>query len=239
MNNKISVGQCGLPKKTGHSSIINRPLILIILTALKMNNYNDKILHIFNSILKIKGRKFGQSGKEYYGLSDDAEGVQWNIAINKENQNTRLGVNLEGMKYKNWPIAKFIENEKNEMGLCNPDKYPQADKIIIGLYRDAWQCASRPDIDEYRIQKEIPLSQLNKNIYNSMLNEARSCLDVSKNYMARAKQYVTKNNKLVEMEVSPHLNIHIYLPYDSSKSEMEKMFAILQPIYNLIVKQST
>ncbi|SMM99546.1 hypothetical protein SPONL_662 [uncultured Candidatus Thioglobus sp.] len=203
-----------------------------------MGNHNDQILNIFNSILKIDGRKFGQNSKEYYGLSDDAKGVQWNIAISKENRNTRLGVNLEGMKYQNWPIAKFIENEKNEMALCNINKIPKADKIIVGFYRDAWQCSSRPNINEYHIQ-ETPLSQLNNNIYTSILNEAHSCLDAGKNYKGRAKQNVTRGGKLVEMEVSPHLNIYMYLPYNSSKSEMENIFTTLQPVYELVIKQST
>lgn len=203
---------------------------------IKISNHNDQILNVFNSILKINGRQFGQNGKEYYGLSDDAKGVQWNIAISKENKNTRLGVNLEGMKYKDWPIAKFIENEKNKMSLCNTGELSQADKIIVGFYRDAWQCASRPDIDEYHIQKETPLSQLNEDIYNSMLNEAYDCLNSNKNHRGRAKQYVTttKNKKL--MEVSPHLNIHMYISYSSSKLEMKKIFNVLQPIYDLVVK---
>lgn len=203
-----------------------------------MSNYNDQILKIFNSILGIDGRDFGQSGKEYHGLSDDAKGVQWNIAVSKENRNTRLGVNLEGMKYQNWPIAKFIENEKNEMRLCNFNNLLQADKIIIGFYRDAWQCASRPDIDECHILDEMPLLQLNKNTYSSALNEAYNCLNASKNHRGRAKQRVTRNNKAVEMEVSPHLNIHMCLSYDSSKEEMKKIFTTLQPVYDLVKNQS-
>lgn len=203
-----------------------------------MSNHNDQILNIFNSILEIDGREFGQNGKEYYGLSDDTKGVQWNIAISKKNGNTRLGVNLEGIKYQNWPIAKFIENEKNKMNLCNLSKIPQADKIIVGFYRDAWQCASRPNIDEYHIQNKTLLSQLNKSIYNLMLSEAYNCLNASKNHRGRAKQDVTRNNKVIEMEVSPHLNIHMYLPYNSSKVEMKNIFTILQPVYDLVIKQS-
>ena len=68
-------------------------------TALK---YAEKL---FNSKLGINGKPFGATNSKNKGVSDGQEGVQWNISVNMESGETILGVNLEGKKYNNWPIA--------------------------------------------------------------------------------------------------------------------------------------
>lgn len=221
-----------------------------------MSNYNDPILNIFRSIRGVDGKEFGQSGKEYHGLSDDAKGVQWNIAVSKENRNTRLGVNLEGITYQNWPIAKFIENEKNEMRLCDLNNLPQAEKIIVGFYRDAWRGGKAPPlggtrvtiIEKYLGGKKFPLCEIDTALWNAILQEAQDCLDKDQGYKGRAIQEVTEilknDNKKPKqlLGVSPHLNIHMCLPYVSSKTEMKKDIyhatTCLQPVYDLVMKQS-
>ena len=53
----------------------------------------------FKTILGVSGRPFGGVSKSYDGMSDDAKGVQWNVATFKDKpQMARIGVNLEGMK---------------------------------------------------------------------------------------------------------------------------------------------
>ncbi len=54
---------------------------------------------------------FGQKNKGYSGASDGAQGVQWNFIFQHNTGETRLGINLEGMKYDGWPITSFIQNE--------------------------------------------------------------------------------------------------------------------------------
>jgi T5orf172 domain len=48
--------------------------------------------------LEIKGggKPFGQWKSPVFGYSDDVKGVQWNIGVNRETREIRLGVNLEG-----------------------------------------------------------------------------------------------------------------------------------------------
>ncbi len=60
---------------------------------------------------------FGSQALRHQGLSDGNDGVQWN-AWNDETSTgsiiTWLGVNLEGMQYRDWPIARLIQRELKE-----------------------------------------------------------------------------------------------------------------------------
>ena len=56
-----------------------------------MTNY-DIAVNAFNSILGITGKDFGKGE----GVCDGIEGFQWNISVNDENGQAKLGVNLEG-----------------------------------------------------------------------------------------------------------------------------------------------
>lgn len=85
----------------------------------KINEQHEKLEEIglyklFRDRLGIKKDKsqyFGQSGKGFVGISDNHKGVQWNLAVYGDTDNIKLGVNLEGMKYLNFPIAYFINKE--------------------------------------------------------------------------------------------------------------------------------
>ena len=59
---------------------------------------------------------FKSGSKVVKWISDGAQGVQWNAMLDKDGG--YLGVNLEGMEYKNWPIADFILNERDHPGLA-------------------------------------------------------------------------------------------------------------------------
>ena len=64
-------------------------------------------------------RAYGREGSRHEGFSDDADGVQWNAGLDRGRNTWTLGVNLEGMKYGklNWPIARFIEVERQAPAL--------------------------------------------------------------------------------------------------------------------------
>lgn len=178
-----------------------------------MTSY-DFAVNAFNSIFGVKGKPFGK-GK---GVSDGIEGVQWNIVIT-ENGEVKLGVNLEGkeykniegMKYKKWPISTFLKEEQDNPRLSSLAKdITGANKIRIGLYRDAQQVTARPPIEESGIKGSgTLLSELNETVWSEMLNEAYNCLNADKNYRGSSTQSVTlkASGKKVQMRVSPHLNI--------------------------------
>ena len=200
------------------------------------------VTDVFKTILGVSGRPFGGTSKTYDGMSDDAEGVQWNVATFKDKpQRARLGVNLEGMKYKDWPIARFIESElKNRALLSLP---VEKDKIYVGFFRDAWQVTNRPAIEERSLGcSGISLEEMTGFQWKKTLDEAYACLDPQNNHRGRAKQDVTlsKSGMLKTMEVSPHLQIYTTIwsifpaDFQTAKTLMQKSFDRLMPVYEYV-----
>ena len=168
----------------------------------------------YEAIFGHEGRPFGLKSKPYQqGLSEHTEGVQWNFFINAEERTTLLGINLEGMKYDDWPIAHFLEHEMENPSdglLSVASTFEEPDDIEVRLLRDAWQVSTRRDIDEAIIGGEFhTLDQLTPNLWKEIVQEAYSCLDPSKNHRARAEQKVTltSNGEQKLFGVSPHLTI--------------------------------
>ena len=210
---------------------------------MKESDILDLAIEAFCTELGVMGKSFGSSSTGYRGISDGKEGVQWNIWKNKDSEKIWLGVNLEGMKYDNWPIADFIGNELWETALIKiARKIKEPSKIIVGLHRDAWQITSRPPIKESIIggDRELPLIDLTKIRWKNMLTEALCCLDKEKNYRGRAWQKVIllKSGKVKEMQVSPHLNIHTQIGENKSVSNVKILiknsFDRLRPIYTFV-----
>ncbi|EPN2803413.1 GIY-YIG nuclease family protein [Serratia marcescens] len=173
-----------------------------------------EILQSFCEILGVKGRAFGQLNKPFFGMSDGNEGVQWNISAYTQNNSFRIGVNLEGKKYKNWPISQLIRSELSAPKFLSVIQASNAaDEIFMTFYRDAWQAASRPEIREKYIGgREFSLNELTYIKWKCILNEALYCLDKEYNYQRRNTQDVTiikkdGSNPARTMQVSPHLTI--------------------------------
>lgn len=201
------------------------------------------ILQSFNEIIGIKGRPFGQLNKPFFGMSDGNEGVQWNIVINTEPKEIRVGVNLEGMEYSNWPITNFILSELRKPALNDLKSNLENPEIIfIKFMRDAWQVQSRPHIiEEYINGKEISVSEMGTELWNSTLTEAKSCLNENKQYRGRGKQNVTfvnppKNGEMNRiMWVTPHL--HISTPIEKNENVINNLEAgikRLRPVYDWV-----
>lgn len=200
-----------------------------------------ELLHIFTSLLNVKGRPFGQQDKPSFGMSDGNEGVQWNLSVNTQTKEIQLGVNLEGSaKTGKWLIAPFILNKPNIDKIKSEIKHP--DNITLRFSRDAWQCASRLNIKEKFIGgREYPLSDIDKNIWSEILGEALTCLDESRDYRGRKKQLVTlESNKSGNKElkdISPHLTIWTHLSIDGNIEEnIKAKISELQPVYNWVVE---
>ena len=206
-----------------------------------------ELLQLFSSLLNVKGRPFGQLSKPIFGMSDGNDGVQWNLSVSTDTGVIRLGVNLEGMKYRNWPISKFILSE-----IDNPTideikaKLSNPDKIFIRFSRDAWQVTARPFIvEKYLGGKEFTFSESNSSQWSKTLDDALGCLNKEMNYCGRAKQKVTLQNKPKNgeqvriMEVSPHLTIWSNLSLSGNvQKNVESNIAELQPVYEWVKKVS-
>jgi hypothetical protein len=192
------------------------------------------LLQQFTLLLNVKGKPFGQLNQPTFGMSDGNIGVQWNLSVNTKTKEIQLGVNLEGsQKTGKWLIAPFILNkpcvEKLKSKLSNPSD------VTIRFSRDSWQGASRLNIKENFIGgREYQLSELNRERWLVMLEEALTCLDETKNYRGRkTSQLVTleSDGRKITRDVSPHLTIWTSLSlegsiYDNLKTTISKMEAV-------------
>lgn len=210
------------------------------------NRSLDLALAAFLDIFGVTGFDFGATTSHNKGMCGGNEGVQWNIYTDNNSLVCRLGVNLEGMKYDNWPIARFIEDEMKTCSLLNLANINGAREIQISFFRDAWQAASRPPISEHSIfGSGIFLSELTEQEWCSMLSEAYQCLDPTRNRRARALRPVTLLvSGIKQMEVSSHLNIHTIawkevppnLP--DAIRQVSHARSLLSPIYKLVQNQA-
>lgn len=204
----------------------------------------DMAILAFEKVFQVNARRFGSPNGNYLGASDGNDGTQWNIGVKKDSGECRLGVNLEGMKYQDWPIAQFLEAEINKPSLINlAAEIPNANKIMVRFTRDAWQVTARPKIEEQYIGgHEVLLSEINASLWKNILHEAYDCLDEKKGHRARAKQVVTlsRSGQLREMAVSPHLNISIVVwkeppfSFEDAVYQVDMVKTQLLPVYTLV-----
>ena len=71
----------------------------------------DTLKSLFRDIFQCRGRDFGSPSRGVLGISDGNEGVQWNAGYYPRDGAVWLGVNLEGMKYDDWPVARLVERK--------------------------------------------------------------------------------------------------------------------------------
>ena len=74
-------------------------------------HHADALKSCFRDVFGCRGREFGSLSRGVLGISDGNEGVQWNAGYYPRDGAVWLGVNLEGMKYDDWPVARLIERE--------------------------------------------------------------------------------------------------------------------------------
>ncbi len=213
----------------------------------KIDSQYTEVLQSFTSSLNIKGRPFGQLNKPVFGMSDGNEGVQWNIAVFTDADLIRVGVNLEGQQYVNWPITAFILSE-----LENPSietiaaRLDDPDSVYVRFVRDAWQVQSRPNIVErYLHGEELPIREIDSTLWKCMLTEGLGCLSESKGYRGRNKQSVTLANqpkngpRTRSMWVSPHLTIWTPINFSGDiGANLETGISRLQPVHEWISSAS-
>lgn len=199
----------------------------------------------FTSVFGCEGSQFGSGLHGNFGFHEPNEGLQWNAYANTNRNAVYLGVNLEGMKYTDWPIARFLEHELSTGGfvdLKNNLEYP--DLAVVFMARNAWQMAARPRIIEGLIgNKPYPLDSLNANTWREIVSEAYECLEPV-NHRGRALQTVTMENtgEKREMQVSPHLTVATML-WKVAPNNLDAAIEIikakkdqLQPIYDYVVE---
>lgn len=182
---------------------------------------HDALKSCFRDVFGCPGREFGSLSRGVLGISDGNEGVQWNAAYHPRDGVVWLGVNLEGMKYDNWPVARLIEREISRPLLLTRyrPKVARPDKVTVIWARDAWQYSARRRIKEANVAPTpIALDRLDGRGWADALRGARECLGPRRQRRGRKKVLVTllpsKRHpweRQVEMDVSPHLKIRMPL----------------------------
>lgn len=168
-----------------------------------------RLQNAFEQVFGGPARAFGKRSTWIGGLSDGQAGVQWNAGFDPRSRRQWIGVNLEGMKYDDWPVARLITRELKQPTL--PDlirRVGDTGHAELLWSRDYWQATSRPPIVEANIvPTPILLRRLSDSAWREALTGALACLDQDRGYHGRAVQSVTlvASGRRMEGAVSPHL----------------------------------
>ena len=160
--------------------------------------------------------------------------MQWNCWTNQRDGSAYLAVNLEGMQYDGWPIARFIERELAHQRLMDVlSRLPTLVNLDVVWMRDAWAGGgSRMPIEEEFIGgTPRPLIALPAEAWRDCLTEAWSCLSQDKNGRGRGRQTVTAAGRPKENFVSPHLQFRCRASFDVAHER-------LTPLYGFVKSQS-
>lgn len=189
--------------------------------------------------------QFGSASLQTAGICDGTHGVQWNAWIEWKGarQMAYAGVNLEGLVYRDWPIARVIERELAAPRLPSA-KHDVADAASVQVLwlRDAWQVAARPPVREKLIPPSpVPLHALSDDTWIAMLREAYDCLDPARRHRARAQQRLTlSNGRRKVFSVSPHLLLRQpFWPKDPQRPQgwrasLDEAMSNLRPLHDLL-----
>ena len=177
------------------------------------------------------------------GVSDGNKGVQWNTWARKDDRGgclVRVGVNLEGKKYKGWPIRSLILSEMENpefMGVI--DRLPKS--AYLWFVRDAWL---PPMVRRATIAKDwficnSPLTEITADGWSAVLGEALGCLDEHQDYCGRGAARVTlaqalqNGERTLALPVTPHLTVWSELSMQGNlRHNIERKRDELQPAYD-------
>ena len=194
----------------------------------------------FTGLFACEGRRFGSRSLGVLGISDGCEGVQWNAAYERDGA-AWLGVNLEGMLYDGWPVARLIEREISHPLLLTEyrDRVPRPEMVTVNWWRDAWQVRRVRIRESSLLPTPIALDRLDGDGWAHALSQARECLDPERGYRGRCRTKVTLlgSGRIVEREVSPHLQFKARFDENSTRS-LQRAKENLEALHDFAMRQS-
>ena len=195
----------------------------------------EVLIDLFREVFDCDGRRFGSLSLGYLGISDGREGVQWNAGYTRSEQTASVGVNLEGMKYDDWPVARLIERELSEPLLLARyrARVARPEMVTVNWRRDAWQASNRVQIKRARLSPTpIMLDRLDGEGWKRALRGAKECLDPKREYRGRRRTEVTlrRSCQIVEREVTPHLYLGVFLA-KTAPDEMRRAKSNLEALH--------
>ena len=178
-------------------------------------------------------------------MTDYRDGVQWHAVVWPEDQALYFGVNLEGLTYDGWPIARLLRREAESPQLPELARLIRdLDEVILRMTRDAWQAAIRPPIEEWHICWRS-LIDLDEDVWRVIVEECLGCLGGTARAASRGRQAVTLKNSRErrEMPTSPHLHFWVKI-LDEARTARRLEGAIreasltLLPLYSWVTARS-
>jgi hypothetical protein len=202
----------------------------------------EELRSAFTEVFRGDPRPFGSRAMQSGGLSDGREGVQWNAGYDIRTATRWMGVNLEGLQYRGWPVARLIERELRSPTLpALVRRLGVTDPVTVWWTRDYWQAASRPEIAERFIAPTpIFVSRLTEDLWVEALREAAACLDAGGRGRGMQEVTLAKSGKRVVGPVSPHLSIAFPIPGPVNWREfLTRGKTRLQPFYDWAIERSS
>jgi hypothetical protein len=166
----------------------------------------NSIANAFERVFKREGTAFGSAALSWGGMHDGVEGTQWNVGVDPRTPNRWVGVNLEGLKYDGWPLARLLAKELRKATLPTLASNPRLASVRVSMEREFWTARNRVHRESIT---DIPLSELTETEWRRVLAEARSCLASANGGRARGN-FVSRSSGLeVSAELTPHLTFRV------------------------------
>ena len=207
------------------------------------NDQAGVVTGLFRDLFECDGQPFGSPSLGVLGISDGIEGVQWNAWYSQREETAWwLGVNLEGKRYDDWPVARLVKREIDHPLLLTEYRVRVArpEEVTVSWKRDAWQVGSRIRIMESRLPPTpIALDLLDSDGWTRALGCARECLDSKRKYRGRRRTKVTLHcsDQTVERDVSPHLQFKTWLN-ESTPHAMQRAKDNLEALHEWVTRQA-
>jgi len=150
---------------------------------------------------------------DYTTIHDGFVGVQWMYLQEWEARQGYVVLNLEGLEYEGWPIARVLEQELDSVRLLNLARTLPDSELL--LFRDGWTSSgSRVPIENRRIGQRAVASEVRDADWRQMLTEAYDCLSAARDHRGPEIQEVETAKGTVRLHVSPHLQIRLPIRRD-------------------------
>lgn len=165
------------------------------------------IADAFERVFRCGGTPFGSSALRWGGMHDGAEGVQWNVGMDPRLPERWVSVNLEGLKYDGWPLARLIAKEMRRPTLpALVSVSPRLGAVRMLMRREFWTGRNRVHREQVA---DLPLSNITEPEWRHVLSEARNCLASSSGGRGRATFVPKTGGAPVSAEMTPHLAFRV------------------------------
>lgn len=163
----------------------------------------DRISEAFGRVLRLPGESFGSASLHWGGLHTGYKGVQWNVGFDPRTGERWVGVNLEGLRYDGWPLARLIRSEQRKPTLLDLIRAePDLREVRLRMTREHWAGRNRIHLESIA---DGALGELSAGEWRRILAEARKCLSSSAGGRATSTYQPLGGDAPVNTDLTPHL----------------------------------